>query len=147
LEWEDDKPHEMITEEHPFVDGGGVLLPLKSDAPHTVMVTMGSPAFKINAWYWRADEPTKPRNIVAEGLGTTVTSKKSYLNSGAKWEEGKWKVVIGRTLSLKEQPEEAVQLEVGDRRLISFSVWEGGNKERGGIKAFCACKSELFIEP
>jgi DMSO reductase family type II enzyme heme b subunit len=146
LFWKDEHPDTTMTEEHPFVDGAGIIMPMDSKAPHTIMVTMGSPAYPINVWYWRADEPEKPRNVVAKGLGTTVTSKKSFLFSKANWANEWWKVVVGRTFALPEQKDEAVQLKPGLSSLVSFAVWDGGNRERAGIKAFCPCEIRLLIE-
>jgi len=146
LQWNDDHPDNVMTEEHPFVDAAGIIMPMDNKAPHTIMVTMGSPAYPINVWYWRADEPEKPRNVTAKGLGTTVTSKKSFLFSRGVWSNGKWNVVVGRSFSVPEQKDEAVQLHPGMSTLVSFAVWDGGNQERAGIKAFCPCQIELIIE-
>ncbi len=146
LNWNDEHPDSVMTDEHPFVDAAGIIMPMDSKAPHTIIVTMGSQAHPINVWYWRADEPEKPQNVTAKGLGTTVTSKKSFLFSKAKWEKGMWNVVVGRALVLPEQKEEAVQLKPGITSLVSFAVWDGGNRERAGIKAFCPCQIELIIE-
>lgn len=146
LTWYDEHPDTIMTEEHPFVDAAGIITPMDNKAPHTIMVTMGSPAYPVNVWYWRADEPEKPRNVTAKGLGTTVTSKKSFLFSKAKWQNNRWNIVVGRSLSLPEQKEEAVQLSPGIVSLVSFAVWDGGNRERAGIKAFCPCEIKLIIE-
>lgn len=146
LTWNDEHQDNAMTEEHPFVDAAGIIMPMHKDAPHTIMVTMGSPAYPVNVWNWRADEPEKPRNVTARGLGTTVTSKKSFLFSKAEWSNGRWNVVVGRTLALPEQKDEAVQLKPGITSLVSFAVWDGGNRERAGIKAFCPCQIELIIE-
>ncbi len=145
LRWDDDNYNAVSTEEISFVDGVGVIIPFKKEAPHTIMVTMGSEAFKVNVWYWRADEPEKPRNVWAAGLGTTVTSKKSYLFSKCLWTGKQWNVVIGRKMHLPEQVEESVQLSPGMKTLVSFGVWEGSNKERGGIKSFCPCEMSFII--
>ncbi len=146
LEWFVDKPVTKITEGTPFVDGAGILIPMKHDAPHTIMVSMGSEAYEVNAWYWRADEPDKPRNIWAKGLGTTITSKQSYLFSKALLTGNRWSVVLGRKMQLPEQQDQAVQLVPGIKSLISFAAWDGANQERGGIKAFCPAPIELSIE-
>ncbi len=146
LSWEDENADTISTSDHPFVDGCAVIIPFKEDAPHTVIVTMGSEAYKVNAWYWKADEPTKPKNVWAKGLGTTQTSKESYLYSRGIHNGKMWYVVIGRKMKLEEQVDEAVQLGPGTKTLISFAVWEGSNRERAGIKAFCPCKTEMFIE-
>ncbi len=146
LTWNDEHPDTVMTEEHPFVDAAGIIMPMDSKAPHTIIVTMGSPAYPINVWYWRSDEPEKPKNVTAKGLGTTVTSKKSFLFSKAKWEKGRWNVVVGRALSVPEQKEETVQLKPGITSLVSFAVWDGRNRERAGIKAFCPCEIQLIIE-
>lgn len=146
LIWEDDSADTISTPDHPFVDACGIILPFKPDAPHTVMVTMGSEAFKVNVWYWRADEPLKPRNVWAKGLGTTTTSKESFLFSRAIHDGKMWHVIIGRKMSLPEQNQEAAQLKPGMKTIVAFAVWEGGNRERAGIKAFCPCETTLIIE-
>lgn len=147
LTWDDPTDDAVSEERDPFVDATGVIMPFRSDAPHTIMVTMGSEAYKVNVWYWRADEPGRPRNVWAQGLGTTVTSKESHIFSQAHWTHTAWNVIMGRAMKLPGQKDEAVQLSPGMKTLVSFAVWEGSNKERGGIKAFCPCKTDLMIEP
>ncbi|HEY4716000.1 MAG TPA: ethylbenzene dehydrogenase-related protein [bacterium] len=146
LQWDDDTLTTKPTAEAPFIDAVGVIIPFKNDAPHNIIVTMGSEAYKVNVWYWRSDEPDKPRNVWAQGIGTTVTTKQSFVFSRGKWENNKWSVVIGRKMSLPEQKDDAVQLTPNMKTLLSFGVWDGGNKERGGIKAFCPCEIHLIIE-
>jgi DMSO reductase family type II enzyme heme b subunit len=146
LEWFVDKPVTRMSEESPFVDAAGILIPMKHDAPHMIMVSMGSEAYEVNAWYWRADEPDNPRNVWAKGLGTTVTSKQSFLFSRAVLTGNIWNVVIGRKMQLPEQKDHAVQLLPGIKTLVSFAAWAGANQERGGIKGFCPAPIELIIE-
>jgi DMSO reductase family type II enzyme heme b subunit len=51
--------------------------------------------------------------------------------------------VIGRPLQVKE---EAVNLAPGQPNVVGFAAWEGGNGERGGVKAFSKEWRDLILE-
>jgi DMSO reductase family type II enzyme heme b subunit len=103
------------------------------DPEKTPIKEMGTKDFPTNGWYWRPDFDEKPMNQVAHGLATSLYTKEASIVSNSKWENGMWKVVIARSLKVKE---EAVNFTPGMKTVIGFAAWEGGNGERGGVKAF-----------
>lgn len=131
--WKDDIENREITDVNTFVDGMGMMFPMKKDAK---IEEMGSKKEPVNLWYWRADFEEKPKNLTAQGIGTTQRTEKSFLFSKSKWEKGYWTVVIGRPLVAKEQLEEAVQFKPGQTVKIGWAVMEGSNNERGGAMSF-----------
>lgn len=132
LEWKSETPNLKIEDINIFPDGIAILWPFK-DPEETPIKEMGSKDYPTNSWYWRPDFKEKPKNQVAHGLSTSLYTEESALVSDSKWENGTWRVVMGRPLKVKE---EAVNFEPGAKTAIGFAVWEGANGERGGVKAF-----------
>jgi len=126
-----------------FADGAGLLFPLKGDAP---LLTMGAEGQPVTAWHWRADRPEKANTNVAAGLGTTRVTDASAIAVSASWTDGRWSVVFRRALTVPAAADEALQLRVGETVKIAFAVWEGGNAERAGLKAFSPEWHEVVIE-
>lgn len=141
LEWEDPTKDNGLSDTFP--DGAGLLFPLKIDAP---IDTMGSKEEPVNAWYWRADKEGG-RNITAAGLGSTQETAnsrtKSRISTRAQWKDGRWSLVIGRSLKVDDT---AVQLEAGGATKVGFAVWQGSNQERAGLKAFSNSWLDLELE-
>jgi DMSO reductase family type II enzyme heme b subunit len=144
LTWEDPDKSVEITDTNIFSDGCGILMPLNGGDPP--IDEMGSKDFPVNAWFWRADFKDSARNTFARGLGTTLFSKQSPIVAKAVWANGAWSVVFARALTVPEQKEEAVQLTAGKPVKIGFSVWEGNNGERAGVKSFSKEWRELTLE-
>ncbi len=144
LTWENDSQTTEITDNNIFPDGCGILMPLKGGDPP--IDEMGSKDWPVNAWFWRADFKDGPRNTIAQGLGSTVFSKKCPIQAKGLWGQGAWAVVFARALALPEQKDEAVQLAAGGAVKIGFAVWEGSNGERAGVKSFSKEWRELAIE-
>jgi DMSO reductase family type II enzyme heme b subunit len=144
LTWEDASKSTEITDTNVFPDGCGILIPLSGGDPP--IDEMGSKDFPVNAWFWRADLKDVPHNTVARGLGTTVFSKKCLIQTKSQWGQGAWAVVFARALAVPEQKDESVQLAPGKPVKIGFSVWEGSNGERGGLKSFSKEWRELTLE-
>lgn len=115
-----------------FVDGIAVMFPLSARAS---AVTMGSPGEPVNAWYWKADSPDKPFDVVAEGYGTSVRrdSADSGLQSAARYQANQWQVVLARKLDAGNRH---AQFWPGTPLKIAFALWDGGNQERAGRKSF-----------
>jgi DMSO reductase family type II enzyme heme b subunit len=132
LEWDDADENREIRDTTVFPDGAAVVFPAAPDAP---MVTMGAPGKPVNAWYWRADESDRGRDVVAEGIGSSRTLDRELVHTSALWKEGRWHVIIARALRV-EGGEPVAQLEPGTSALIGIAVWEGGHGERAGIKSF-----------
>ena len=73
---------------------------------------------------------------MAEGWGSmTVKPDQHALGQGV-WKAGRWKVVIARPMA-SDDPN-APKLAQGDRTVVAFAVWEGGNREVGARKAWSA---------
>jgi steroid C-25 hydroxylase gamma subunit len=143
FEWKSEKPNYEIGDIGTFPDGIAVLFPFK-DPEKTQIKEMGSKDYPTNSWYWRPDFDEKPKNQVAQGLSTSLYTEGSSLVSCSQWKEGTWCVVMGRPLKV---PEEAVNLEPSPAKItVGFAAWEGGNGERGGVKAFSKEWRSLVLE-
>jgi DMSO reductase family type II enzyme heme b subunit len=143
LSWQDEQRNLEAAENNQFPDGCGILLPLDGGDPP--MQEMGGPGAPVNAWFWRADFGDQARNVVAEGLGTTRATEHSPLRARSAYEDGAWHVVLARRLVVPEQSGEVAPLNPGSATRVGFAVWEGGNGERGGLKAFSREWRELDI--
>lgn len=146
LAWEDESHDVAITDTTIFPDGCGILLPLKGGDPP--IDEMGSEDYPVNAWFWRADFTDPPAlNTFAKGLGTTEFSTDSPLTARAAWAAGRWTVVFARSLAVPAaQAEEAAPLSPGETVKIGFSVWDGSNGERAGVKSFSKEWRELSLD-
>lgn len=114
-----------------FPDAAAILFPSRPNAP---LMTMGAPGLPVNAWYWRADENGRGRQVTAEGLGTTQTVDREQVHARGAYGSGGWAVVIARALRAPSAGSVA-QLEAGVAASFSVAVWEGSHGERAGIKA------------
>ena len=110
LEWDD--PTNIQSEI--FTDGVAVKFPSESrrgaEKPHFIIE--GSP-LPLNIWRWNATTETR-QGDVEDAPGS---------NSSALWKNGRWSVVISGAA-----PDQ-------DFSSISFSVWDGSNRERDTAKA------------
>ena len=140
LEWRDDTQNTDYVGRD-FPDSAGILFPLKGDAP---LDTMGSESQPVNAWFWRADSEDGAKNIVASGIGTVAESETSSIAARAQWQDGAWRVVFARPLTVAGN--QAVALEAGKSLKVAFAVWEGSSGERAGIKSFSKHWQELTLE-
>jgi DMSO reductase family type II enzyme heme b subunit len=142
LVWQDDSLDAKIADINQFVDAAAVLFPVAEDAPLFGMGAKGKP---VNAWLWRADWE-RPKNVAAEGMGSTQRRDDPALASSARHQRGRWDVIIARSLNGKGSPAGTVALRPGTSTKIAFAVWQGANQERAGIKAFSPDWQELQIE-
>lgn len=143
LEWEDAHEDLEIRENTQFPDAAALLFPSVENAP---LLTMGAPGMPVTAWYWRADEPDRGRQLVAEGIGSSRTVDREQVRTRGTWKEGRWSVVLSRALEIRS-PEPVVQLRAGTGLPIGVAVWEGSHGERGGIKAFSPGWPRLELAP
>jgi DMSO reductase family type II enzyme heme b subunit len=144
LSWEDSTRNARVADATEFSDACGILMPLRGGDPP--IDEMGSRDAPVNAWYWRASLGDRPRNTIAQGLGTTRFTTQCAIVARSSWIDGKWAVVLARPLAVPEQKDEATQLRPGTSVKVGFAVWEGSNGERGGIKSFSKEWRELEIE-
>jgi len=142
LDWSDASENRELTDTNVFPDAAAVAFPVRPGAP---LVTMGAPGMPVNAWYWRADNDTQGRQVLAEGIGTSRTPDLQRVRTHGVWKGGRWSVVIARPLRV-EGPE-FVQLAPGGATEFAVAVWEGSNSERGGIKSFSGGWRELRLAP
>jgi DMSO reductase family type II enzyme heme b subunit len=147
LAWEDDSENGAITDTDHFPDAAAVLFPVNGTAP---LQSMGSPDQPVNAWYWRADIES-PFSVTAEGTGTTRRSEDPDLAARGIYSEGGWRVVISRRLLDAADASQShragrVNLMAGSSEQVGFGVWQGANKERGGLKAVTLVWQPLEIE-
>lgn len=140
LEWRDETPNRAHSGPS-FPDAAGILFPVNGDAP---LQTMGSPKAPVSAWYWRADDEA-PHHIVATGLGTVTETPGGRLLARSSWDNGVWRVVVGRSLR-SPQGAGTVGFRRGQSTKVAFAVWEGSQGERGGIKAFSNGWHSLMLE-
>ncbi len=143
LEWDSPTENREIGDTTAFPDAASVALPARKDSP---LITMGMPGAAVNAWYWRADDEGKARQVVAEGLGTSRTVDVKLVAGHGVWKEGRWAVVLSRALRV-DTDEPVAQLAVGEKAAFAVAVWEGSRGERGGIKAFSQNWRELTLQP
>ncbi|MGE0471837.1 MAG: putative Nitrite oxidoreductase, membrane subunit [Candidatus Nitrospira kreftii] len=159
LEWQDNTKNDRLTP-GTFRDGVAIGLPL-GDAP--AFFCMGQLDHYINIWHWKADwqsdidrraartsekkeggvrtfeviprRASSVEDLIGGGFSTLTTKEKQGRVQGqAFWKDGIWHVVMRRPLQSDEQENEA-KLVPGRVQAISFSVWNGENKERNGQKA------------
>jgi DMSO reductase family type II enzyme heme b subunit len=140
LEWDDGTQNTEYVERD-FPDGAGVLFPLKGEAP---LDTMGSEGQPVNAWFWRADLEDGAKNVIASGIGTVSETEKSSIAARAQWQDGVWRVVFARPLTVAGN--ESVALAAGKGVKVAFAVWDGSSGERAGIKSFSKKWRELTLE-
>ena len=130
-----------------FPDGAALLFPAAPGAP---LMSMGAPGKPVTAWYWRADEPDRGRHVSAQGLGSSDTLDRELVKVAGVHRDGHWHVVIARALAVAKGPA-TVRLVPGQATPFSLAIWEGGHRERAGIKAFAMGQHdgwhELILDP
>ena len=142
LEWSDPNQNIAVEDIDAFTDSAAILLPSVPKAP---MPTMGAAGLAVNGWLWRGDENDQGRQVVAEGIGTTRTLDTELVQGRGSWKGGRWRAVITRSLKV-DTSDPVAQLEPGQVTGFGVAIWEGGNMERGGIKAYSIDWRELQLE-
>ncbi len=131
LQW--NAPNQMVDhgDNTVFPDSAAIAFPLAENAP----VVMGAPDMPVSMWFWRANENGEARQIEAAGIGTSETRNRNLVKSHGAWKDGKWSVVMARALQVPNESQ-SPQFKLGSTAQIALAVWDGGNTERGGIKAY-----------
>lgn len=142
LEWDDATDDSHPNDMADFPDQAGVMLPIKADA---LIEQMGERFKPVNMWLWRADVET-PYYVTATGHGTANRHAESPLSGRGAWRDGTWSVVISRPFHVRLPSEFVVPLAPGVVHKCTFAVWQGSNKERGGLKAYGPVWQTLEIE-
>ena len=82
--------------------------------------------------------------LIAVGPGSTTSKNIANTSGDAGWENGEWKVIFRRPLTVKDS--ESVQFKAGERMPVAFAVWEGSRMESAGRKAVSPAWAEVEIE-
>lgn len=141
LSWQGEA-HTAIRDLDQFVDGAAILFPMSKEAN---AITMGQKGAPVNAWFWRANHPDTPFDVIAEGFGSSErrSGTSSHLTSKAIHDGSRWTLVLQRPLSAGHGH---VAFTPGAQSGIAFAVWDGGNKERSGRKAISGEFLPLVLE-
>lgn len=142
LRWRDPTKNARRFENTDFADAAALLFPLSPNAP----LFMGTQGHPVSLWYWRADYPDQVRTNVAAGIGTSRMIDDGAATARAEHDGEFWTVVLRRALRVETHASESAQFEPGQQLRTTFAVWDGGNMERAGIKAFAPDWVELAIE-
>ena len=142
LAWESER-HDKMLDLDEFVDGAAVMFPL---TPNASAFLMGSPSDPVNAWYWKGNVGKHGFDVIAQGYGTSARSRSAHqpINSAANHVDGKWHLVMSRTLSVEDN---RAKFEPGLATRMAFAVWDGGNRERAGRKSFSGDFIHVDIDP
>lgn len=132
LEWENTQSNVRRFENNDFPDGAAILFPLSKHAP----LFMGAPGEPVDIWHWQADRPDTAYGNLATGIGTSKVMDEDAAVTQSLYRGGRWMVVYRRAMSVKTPATEAAQFAVDKPIKMAFAVWDGGNAERGGLKAF-----------
>jgi DMSO reductase family type II enzyme heme b subunit len=139
LSWPDATKDDSIADTNAFADAAAVLFPEKGDAPLT---SMGSPDQPVFAWLWRPDLE-EPYQVSAQGIGSSQRLTGKGIAARSRHNGDGWTVVISRRLSGKGA---GLLLAPGATGKVAFAVWQGSEKERGGLKAVTLEWQPLEIE-
>jgi hypothetical protein len=80
--------------------------------------------------------------MVAEGFGTGTPIASNGSVSDARWEDGRWTVVVSRPLS----SDDASVLRIDTENQVAFAVWQGGAGEVGSRKSVTMSWAPLLLE-
>jgi len=137
LDWVAANPQRRIDDWNVYADGCAVIFP--ADGRSAEISTMGSARKPVEGWFWRAGTEL-PFQVTARGLGTVERAAEHGVRARAQWDEGRWQVVLGRSLAA-----DGVGLEVGGSVPVGFAVWSGAAKERAGLKSYSPAWCELRL--
>ncbi len=126
MSWRDEKKDTGDGEDVP--DGAALMFPVSGDP---VLMTMGAENAPVHALHWRARKD-EIRSVTVTGIGSSQRSGAVAQAVKSAWSQGVWTLVITRDL---DGPEEVATFRPGQETRIGFAIWNGGNQERGGIKA------------
>lgn len=113
-----------------------VKIPEGPEKPHFFL---GNPGKPVNLWTWKADgqgdraraTPVEEGNATGYKTPFTVQPPGSQNVQGkGVWSNGRWKVVMKRTL-LPKDPDKDVPFERGKLIPLAFHAWDGSNGETG----------------
>lgn len=75
-------------------------------------------------------------NLVAGGFGTLTADPLAAVTGWGDWRDGTWRVVLSRALRVGR--EGSIELGLETPTDLAFAVWDGGARERDGMKSVSA---------
>jgi len=116
--------------------------------PVTIPKTSEKPWFRhgdrklpVNMWYWKAPsmDPALPSVVaILDATGPdkppVPRAQQGDLKATGKWQDGKWSVVVKRSLKTKNIAD--LQFQKGRYIPIAFANWDGINGEKGSRHSF-----------
>jgi complex iron-sulfur molybdoenzyme family reductase subunit gamma len=142
LSWPDDTENSDYGDGTTFPDAAAVVFQLDDEAP---IETLGQAGERVNAWYWRANQREgRGENLVAQGPATEAEARGPAILTKARWENGRWQLVMARTL--RSTGADNVRLRTRSKVKVGVAIWEGSNQERAGLHSQSRDWRELRIE-
>ena len=149
VEWDDPTNSPITpTEQYPeqCTDAIYVQFPVKVDGagPQKPYFINGDPARAVYIWHW--DSQAGVRELKGKGLAkvSPINSDSRSLSANAVWEEGRWRLVLKRTLLTGHKDD--TQFDAGRFIPIVFNAWDGSNGE-SGTKRSISTWYWLLLEP
>jgi complex iron-sulfur molybdoenzyme family reductase subunit gamma len=129
LSWRDATADRSADSTRAFADAVAVQLPANASARPPI--AMGGAGNLVNVWYWSADGRTD--ELLAGGPGSTTRFDRSRVLTDARYENGRWHVVLARPLDTATANRTAIPAD--DDMDVAVAVWNGSNMERSGQKS------------
>ncbi len=101
-------------------------IPEGMDRPYFLMGDAQNPVYQ---WRWSSN-PSGADKATARGLSDVQSMGTDGLTSEAQWEEGRWQVLLRRSLAPAD-PESELEFQIGQPIPIAFFAWDGDNTEEG----------------
>ncbi len=137
LDWPAARPEHVVNDVNVYSDACAMIFP--ADGREAEFDTMGSEQHPVRVWHWRAGHE-RPFVVTATGIGTVEPVSEHEVQGRARWNEGRWQVVLTRPLAARGVP-----LEKGCSMPVAFAIWTGAARERAGLKSYSPQPCELRI--
>ncbi|PIQ83689.1 MAG: hypothetical protein COV75_06200 [Candidatus Omnitrophica bacterium CG11_big_fil_rev_8_21_14_0_20_63_9] len=144
LTWDDPTQDPQADAEASSPAPDAVALVLKPAGSQGDVVTLQAwpyaEAPKLDVSYWASDLE-RPREMVANDFETFVARPMAdrndvgALSSAAKYEDGRWTVVVQRPLAPVE-PDGAAAIDPGAFTAVAFAIWDGGNPTARAVSSW-----------
>ena len=125
-----------------FPDAVALAIPVRGEPP---LMTMGTPDEPFHILYWRATRDGKNvlKSIVAQGIGSSAAGPALRGEVAVRHEDKRFELVMTRPIG---RVAGGATVLPGRSVKIGFAVWDGGNEERAGIKAFSMDWADLALD-
>lgn len=125
--------------ERNFPDALAIALPVRN---FPVLALMGAKDAPIHYLRWSTRKEGL-HSLLATGIGLSQPGPDLKCAAQAASEGTTWRLVIARALGGSR---DIAPLVAGKKTGVGFALWQGGNEERAGIKAFSVDWAELELE-